>query len=346
MILGAALAAAIAVTVINAAGSRHAGQAPRRGTPTPVPAVLPGPLNGLLTARAIAMRRPIAAIIDNEEPNARPQSGLAAASLVFEAPTEGGITRLMALYLEKDAPVLGPIRSARTYFISWAAGYRALFVHAGGAPNALRMLYRTPELANVEALLPSRSFYRVADRPEPDNLYSGTEAVRSIAQHNGWDGPVQFGALPHTSQEAGGSQGKVSALSFDFSTRANPSPAGYSVSYQFDSTNGTYARSVGGAPAIDKETGQQIAVNNVVALLTSMTPIRGDKAGRIRIVTVGRGRALFFMDGQVMQGTWSKPALLGPLTFRDERGRLVQFKPGTTWIEVVPPGGARYRSAQ
>jgi hypothetical protein len=79
-------------------------------------------------------------VIDNYAPDARPQTGLNRASLVFETLAEGGITRLMAIYLERDAPIVGPVRSARIYFNSWADGLQAIYAHAGGNSDALYQL--------------------------------------------------------------------------------------------------------------------------------------------------------------------------------------------------------------
>src|SRR5438270_2006820 len=87
------------------------------------PAILSTPLHGEPIPRTIAVRRAVAVILDNYSPDARPQSGLNAASVVIETLVEGGITRIMAIYLEHDAPVVGPVRSTRVYFDDWAGAF-------------------------------------------------------------------------------------------------------------------------------------------------------------------------------------------------------------------------------
>ena len=191
LIVGIALVAAFFAVIASADTGPSLAQPPTAVPtlialrPTAVPSVVPGPLNGLPTQRQIAARRPLAVILDNFYPDARPQTGLAKASVVFDALTEGGITRLMALFLEHDPARIGPIRSARPYFVSWAAGFRALFVHAGGAPAAQQLLHRTGSLADVEALTQSASFSRASDRSTPHDLYGSAKGARGLARHVG-----------------------------------------------------------------------------------------------------------------------------------------------------------------
>src|SRR2546423_1699457 len=105
-----------------------------------------GPLSGEGVSREVANRRPIAVMIDNFSPDARPQTGLSRASLVFETLAEGGIPRFMAVFLEKDADTIGPVRSARLYFTSWASGLDAIYGHDGGSVDALQQLRAMPDV--------------------------------------------------------------------------------------------------------------------------------------------------------------------------------------------------------
>ncbi len=100
-----------------------------------------GPLDGLPTPRGAALRRPLAIMVENYAPDARPQTGLLPASVVFETIAEFGVTRFMAVYQEHDAPLVGPVRSARVYYDHWAEGLRAIFVHAGGNSDAVAELW-------------------------------------------------------------------------------------------------------------------------------------------------------------------------------------------------------------
>ena len=96
------------------------------------------PLNGALkSSRARAaweVRRPLAVMIENHI-ESRPQSGLTSADVVYEAVAEGGITRFMALFYCNLSDVqVGPVRSARTYYLDWLGEYNnPLYAHVGGA---------------------------------------------------------------------------------------------------------------------------------------------------------------------------------------------------------------------
>jgi hypothetical protein len=289
----------------------------------------------------VALQRPIAVIVDNFVPDALPQPGLKQASIVYEAPVEGGLTRLMAIYLERGASAIGPLRSARPYFVAWAAGYRALLVHAGGSPAALNLLYRTPTLANVEATFPSRGFYRSAQSTAPHNLYGSTSAVRSLAHRNRWDRRVSYPWVPHKRPAATGLRGGQQSIDIDFSFPGTTSPSAYSVTYRYDPQSNTYLRSMGGVPFDDRDTGSQLAVSNVVVLFTSISPLPRDPKGRLRINTSGSGQATYFRDGQAIPGRWIKRAAQSPLRLLDERGKPIALNPGQTWIEVVTPGSVR-----
>ncbi|HEX6506429.1 MAG TPA: DUF3048 domain-containing protein, partial [Chloroflexota bacterium] len=343
LILAVAGVAAGSVFVSTASSSRGA-VAPtalptvRPVRPTPIPAVINGRLEGLPTPRALALRRPVAVVLDNFYPDARPQSGIGAASVVFESLAEGGITRFMALYLERDAARVGPIRSARPYFVSWAAGYRALVVHAGGAPAALQLLFRTPALGNVEALLPRPEFSRSSDRVTPHNLYGSTTGARAIAQRNGWDSVGHFAWLPHRAPAPEKTRGKNASYAISFSTPSISSPPAYLVTYTYDRSRNVYLRSQGGQPFLDQSTRRQVAASNVVILFTNIHPIPGDPDGRISISTVGHGKAVILQNGHETTGTWSKPSDASPLRLRSTTGSVVPMNPGQTWIEVTVEG--------
>ncbi|HCF99897.1 MAG TPA: hypothetical protein DEV93_05070 [Chloroflexi bacterium] len=320
-------------------------------TPTPihvstkatvVPNIVPGPLNGEPTQRRIALRRPIAAVIDNLYPDARPQAGLNRASLVFETLAEGGITRLMGVFLEHDASQIGPIRSARPYFVKWAAGYRALFVHAGGSPAALQLLYLTPQLGNVEALLPRPEFHRESDRISPHNLFGSTDGVRAIAVRNAWNHRVSYAWLAHKTPAPKAERGHISHIRINFSTPNISSPPDYAVDYRFERAQDLYVRSVGGVPAIDRLANRPVETSNVVLLYTSIAPIPNDAEARVAVGVVGKGKALIFEDGGIVRGSWSKSGVLAPLRLKDATGSPVKLNPGQTWFEVTTPGDATW----
>jgi hypothetical protein len=306
--------------------------------PTPIPSVVPGPLNGLPTSRRIAERRPLAAMVDNFYPDALPQTGLSRASVVFDALTEGGITRLMALFLEHDATRIGPIRSARAYFVSWAAGFRALFVHAGGSPSSLQLLPRTPSLIDLDALRSSTGFSRESDRPTPHDLYGSTSRVRAAAQRRGANVLAPSAGLAFGRELPLRSRGRSSSFVVTFSTPAVSSPPAYSVTYRYVRARNVYLRSQGGAPFVDRATHVQIAPKNVIVLYAHAALVPNDPLGRISLAAVGGGRATLFQNGHTVQGRWSKASTGSPLSLTRSDGQPMTLVPGQTWIEVTAPG--------
>jgi len=310
--------------------------------PRALPSLLPGPLTGLPTARALATRRPLAVVIDNFYPDARPQAGLSRASVVFEAPVEGGITRLLALYLENDAPTVGPIRSARPYFVAWAAGFQPVFVHAGGSPAALKLLPNVPQVGDLEALRRGSEFHRVKDKPAPHNLFSSTTAMLAVAQRNGIDSPLPFTFSAHKPDAVPSARGRAQTIRVDFSTPSVPSPAAYAVSYRYLRRRNVYVRAQGGVPFVDSATNRPVTTDNVVILFAGVTPIPNDPLQRVTVQTTGSGQALYFRDGHVVRGFWRKRSINSALLFLSSGGATVSLDRGNTWIEAVPPGGVHY----
>jgi hypothetical protein len=341
-------AAAVSVGVVRAAATTAHLAPPAAPTATPSaaaqsggPRYVTGPLDGERTLRILVRRPPIAAVVDNFYPSARPQSGLSRASIVFETVTEVGITRLMAIYLERDASDVGPIRSARPYFDDLAAGYGAVFVHAGGSPAAETLLPRLRTLQGVDALAAKPEFRRDGTRPSPDNLYTSTAGIRAVAASGTPPAAGPHAVIPHSSALKPSAH-PVGHIHIDFSTPQVTSPPTYAVDYRYDAPRHLYARSVGGVPDIDRSVNRQIDVSNVVVLYTAIHPIPNDAEGRVTVKTVGTGKALLFRDGRLERGTWSKSSLSAPLTVDGSKGHQLPLARGNTWIELTAPGGATW----
>jgi hypothetical protein len=213
-----------------------------------------------------------------------------------------------------------------------------LFVHAGGSPAALRLLYRTKALANVEALLTRSEFHRESDRVSPHNLFTSTTGVRAIAVRNGWNHSVSYAWLNHKSPAPAGERGRIRHIHINFSTPSISSPPDYAVDYHFERLQDLYVRSVGGVPAIDRLANRPVETSNVVVLYTSIAPIPNDPEARVAVRVVGHGKALVFEDGGIVRGSWAKSGRLAPLRLIDATGTPVKLNPGRTWIEVTTAG--------
>jgi hypothetical protein len=309
-------------------------------------AMVAGPLNGLPTPRVNAARRPVAVTIDNYFPDARPQSGISDASVVFETMVEGGFTRLMAVYLEHDPSVVGPVRSTRIYFDDWAAAYHAILAHVGGNDDADAQLWQMRPVFNMDqgtdALgLTDKYFWRAGNRPPPDNMYTDIAKLRAYAAGRGQNWRYKQATLPHTSAAALRARGKgMLSISFvDPNYPWVPPLSNYMVQYRFDPASDSYARIDGGKPVVDAASHATIRGQNVVVMhlgAGAADLAAGTTIDAVSIPVVGSGPADYYRDGHVKHGTWRQKDALAPLQFYDRRGGLQRFNPGQTWIEGLP----------
>ncbi|MGH2441804.1 MAG: DUF3048 domain-containing protein [Chloroflexota bacterium] len=290
-----------------------------------------GPLTGLPVSRDIANQRPVAVTLDNFSPDARPQSGLAQASLVFETLAEGGITRFMAVYLEHEAAKIGPVRSTRQYFNSWAAGLGVIFGHDGGNVDSLQELKGLSTIYNEDNDLIHGPFYRTTDRAIPHNEYTSSAALRAYAESHGGKITGVAYSLPHKNNAPFADRAAQQSIPVNFSSSA------YNVEWQFDRAADDYQRFMGGTAHIDPQTGLQLTASNVVvmqavesAAYDPFTP------GAIHFRTEGTGPLTVYQDGKAISGTWSKSSIDAPLRWLDSRGNPIQLNRGATWVEVLP----------
>lgn len=323
--------------------------APTDTPPTPAPTAVPtiaptvaptvvtsDPLTGApALARGALQQRPIVVMIDNH-PNAYPQSGLDKAAVVFEALAEFGLTRFMAIYapgITPEATSIGPVRSARLYFVQWAMEFRGLYVHAGGAPQALELLQNTASLVDVDALFRDRSVYftRVSQRAAPHNLYTDSatleRALRSLAPEPFADPNIGFLFKTDAPLDV---RPPSRRIEYFFIYREDP------AGWTYDPTTNSYLRLRRGRPAIDAVTGQQLRVKNVVVMEVPEAPIPGDDKGRIEQKVIGSGRARVFLDGIEREVTWRKDTPDDRLLFLDASGNEIAFNPGQIWIVALP----------
>ena len=301
-------------------------------TPSPTPVRVPAPLTGIPISIENAQRHPVSLMVD-DHPNARPQSGLSLADVVWHAPAEGGIPRYLAIYqshLRKD--LIGPIRSARVYFVLWASEWNALYGHSGGSPQALALLRREGQGEYVfdanEFRYGGGAFRREPGRPAPHNVYTDAARMRRLAIRLGAEDAAlepawRFGPdAPLAKRPDGG-------------TITVPYPHN-KVSYAYDRESNTYPRDVTGEKGqTDASTGERIAPKNVVIMHVKFIQT-GDSKSRLEGDIIGSGKAEIATNGRVVKGTWEKRDDTSPTRFFDANGEPVVFTAGQTFIQVVP----------
>jgi len=290
-------------------------------------ATVASPLTGLPVTPEVGTRRPWAVVVSNL-PASRPQTGLSAADVVFEAPAEAGITRFLALFQSQLPAKVMPIRSARPYFNDWAATLSALYSHSGGSTEALAELkngYGT--LQDVNEFSNGDAYQRDPAKKAPHNLFTTAEKFWGYVTAHNWATPTNVLGLTFGPQVAPGR--KTTSLTIPYQ------PTDYQVHYDWSQTSQTWLRSVGGKPQMDAATNTPISVKNAVVMVTDIVPMPNDPQLKVTITTLGHGQVIVFRDGQRFDGQWSKPTLASPLAFTDAQGNALPLAPGNTWISVV-----------
>jgi hypothetical protein len=332
-----------------------AGETPGPSTsssssPSPTPEIHED-LSGIVTTAELAHRYPIAAMID-DSPAARQQAGLSAASIVWQAPAEGGIPRYMAIFQSGTPPRIGPVRSARLYFVRWAAEWKAVYLHAGGPPPLKAFLAGRQTLV-VD--VPGRATRRVTFRAAPHNLYSEGRGLRIFAEKAK---RATSERLAYNPTEPGRLQPfRDAALEVDRGHGGGTIRVTYTserVSYQYDQPSNTWLRSVDGREQHDAlatsnrgngtiGSGPRITPTTVVVMVVPIRrskTIEGPALGRLEADSIGTNTAWVFADGRVTKGTWRKRTPTDRTRFLDAAGREIVFPRGQIFIQVVPKASA------
>lgn len=313
---------------VVALNGRGAGRLPIVPTATTSPAK---DFNCELTGEKLTANQnpvPYAVCIDNIR-QARPQSGLDRADIVYELLAEGGIPRFLAIYSCRRADRIGPVRSARTYFIDLALQFDAVLAHAGGSPAALRQIDEG-RIRSLNQFRFPKAYFRSRDRRAPHNLFTNTTRLSNAASEAGFTGPVNPQGPFRFSEDGveGANAQDVRQITIPFPTTI--------VAYQYDAGAGRYFRLMNGRPHVDAITGKQLSAKNVVVQFAEHR--RADPAGRLEIDLVGSGKALFFVGGKRIEGAWSRQDESMPFRYEDSSGSEFKFKPGATWVEIVRVG--------
>ncbi len=286
-------------------------------------------LTGEQVADQAAITQPVTAIMMENSPDARPQSGLKEAEVVYEAVAEGGITRFLAVYQQHKPQLIGPVRSLRPYYLDWATPYDGSIAHVGGSKNALDTV-RNGNYRDIDQFFNAGSYWRATDRYAPHNVYTNFAKLDALNAAKGYttSNPQPFERADDSKQQPVQDGTQVDL------TISSPL---YNSSYAYDASTKLYARSEGGAPHLDREAGQ-IQARVVIALRVNMSTVFED-GYRESITTVGSGNAMIFQNGHAIQATWAKDSPTSQLKFTDAAGQPVKLARGTTWISAIPNSG-------
>ncbi len=286
--------------------------------------------------------RPVAVMVENSFA-ARPQSGLIFADVVFEVVDEYGITRFVAIYNSNDASVVGPVRSARPYYVEIARGFDPIYAFFGTYPECYKViedmgiyvLSAMSDRSGNSSITGQAPYWRDWNRSsiQEHTAFMSVVKLKEKAAQIGY--PLEGGGIPfpYKTDASEAARGNITNIHVDFSTHAY-APRGFNLEYVYNRSGNFYLRNMGGYAHLDYDTGQQITVKNIVVMVTDILgPL--DKYGHMSVRTTGSGLAYMFLDGKAIQGSWQRGSAFEPYTFRDGNGNVVSFNAGSTWIAMV-----------
>ncbi|WP_245743396.1 DUF3048 domain-containing protein [Geodermatophilus poikilotrophus] len=291
------------------------------------------PLTGV-PADAVADRSALAVKIENSA-DARPQTGLTAADVVWEQVVEGGITRFVAVYHSDLPPEIGPVRSIRPMDTAIAAPLGGLLAFSGGVPPYVT----AAQDAGLQVLSQDSGadgFHRTSTRTAPHNVYAVPQTLvgQADAAHRASPG-AQFDHPAAGEQPTAFAEGQPTAtLELTLSGVSHPR-------WAWSDADGRWLRSEGSTPAVEAD-GMRIGATNVVVLRVDVVATEArDPAGNPVPDTIltGTGRALVASGGHAVEATWSKPGTDDRVTLTGADGAPVTLAPGPTWVELVPNSG-------
>ena len=304
-------------------------------------------LTGEWKEEEAANRRPIAVMIPNNSP-AMPQYGISRASIIYEAPVEGRITRLMAVFEDfDDLDRIGPVRSSRDYFVYVAMGYQAIYCNWGLARPYVEELINRDTVQNISASVqgiynPANNAFGRVSRPGYADEFRGylfIEGMLEDAERLGYDWEYDDAYVPPFTFAADGVKAQENyedmedaVTIYPGGTEGNKGGYGaYNPFFEYEEKDGLYYRYQNGEKQIDELEGSQLAVANVVFQYCH-GEVRDDH-DYLAFGVHGEGDAIVFTGGKVIKGTWERyDGDATPAKFFDEDGEEIIFNQGKTWI--------------
>lgn len=296
----------------------------------PKPPVYYAKLSGIEVGNQAQINAPVTAIMIENSPAARPQSGLAAAEVVFEAIAEGGITRFLAIYQANQPQLIGPVRSVRPYYVSWLAPFNASVAHVGGSSKALAEV-RNGNYRDIDQFFNGGSYWRSRDRVAPHNVYTSFERLNALNAAKSYTSsdPQMF------ARQAAKAAETVTASKINFTISSST----YNSSYVYNQDTNNYTRWQAGQPHLDREAGE-IRADAVIGLIVNETKILED-GWRENIETIGSNKAYIFQNGTVTEATWKKADQFSQIYFYDANGKEIAINRGKVWLSAVPASSER-----
>ncbi|NLV89971.1 MAG: DUF3048 domain-containing protein [Tenericutes bacterium] len=271
--------------------------------------------------------RPIGVMIDNVK-GAWPQAGLEEAYLIYDISVEWGLTRLFAIFKDSNANYIGPVRSARHYYLDYAMENDVIYTHHGQSPQALRDL----SVYKINHVVPAK---RVSTwgHISPHNVFTSISEInqlgKSLRKTTEKDNLLNYSVdtLSISEEEDAMSANKVN-IKYSSS---------YSVRYEYNSSEGLYYRFINGNKHTDVESKKQLTTTNIIIINVKSyaDPDNSDK-GRITLVNVGTGNGYFVTNGHARPITWTKASREAQTVYKYVDGEEIVVNDGVTYIQIQP----------
>ena len=275
--------------------------------------------------------RPFAIMVNNVDGARKLQSGLQDAYIIYEMMVEGGITRYLALYLDQTTERIGSIRSARHYYLDYALENDAIYVHHGYSPQAQsdwsKLGVDRIEVSNTTGWR-DKSVSKTYEYTLFTNIEKLNKGIGSKRTERNKDLLLEYSVydIDLSEKEEAKEANKVSI----------PYSNGTKNTYEYDTENKVYKRSVNGKAQTDYVTGKQLTVKNIITYKVKYSNIAGDNKGRQTIDNIGSGEGYFISNGYAVPITWEKSSRSKATVYKYKDGTEIVVNDGNTFIQIQP----------
>ncbi len=280
--------------------------------------------------------RPLAVMIDNNtgRNNNNAHAGLDKAYITYEIIVEGGLTRIMALFKDREVDLIGPVRSSRHYFLDYALESNAIYAHFGFSPKAGSDI-KSMEVDNLDGLSLSKPYWRDNTIIAPHNVFTTTEKLYQAAKEKGYkEENDNWRLLDYNLEEVNLHDQTKEAEVLPANTINIRYSNAQSRSYQYNEEKKVYFRFMNNMPHNDKVTKEQLNYKNIIIMKVANIPLDND--GRQDLQTVGEGEGYYITNGYAIPIKWEKSSRSSKTVYRDKNDKKIKVNDGNTFIQVIP----------
>ncbi len=277
--------------------------------------------------------RSIAIMIDNEKPAWQNHGGLNSAYMLYEFIIEGGESRIMAFFKNVQPKYIGPVRSARHYFLDYAMEHDAIFVHFGWSPLAQSNI-KELKINNINGIYDT-FFWRVKPLSSYHNAITSMSNVLSYALKKGYRTTSDNECVVKYNQYDEDIENGQTAnlIKVTYSALQN-------ASYEYDAERKVYLRSMRGQAHKDSQTGEQFYAKNIIMIFVKDELLDDpEDKGRRNLYNIGTGSGFYATNGKIQEIKWKKDSRSSRTIYYDDKANEISVNDGITWVQIVPLNG-------